>query len=272
MRRSKESGAIYFILGITLGLLLLFFSTHPQVSRLRSAAQTIATPFEYVATVAYQQVSGFFGLILTIHSLYIQNQQLETQVHRLEQEVVRLKEYGIENQILRKELGFVQQHKFSTVAARVIAQDPSGLVQTVLIDRGSVAGIKPGMVVVSDAGLAGKVISVSPDSSVVQLLTNVNSRVNAVLLPSRLNGTVVGNGSNLTMQIFPELGVQVSKGDYVVTSNIGGEYPPGLLIGRVSSYTYHDYQIMQQAIIQPATDFSRLDFLLVITNFLPKTP
>ena len=60
-----------------------------------------------------------------------------------------------------------------------------------------------------------------------------------------------------------------SIGDIVLTSGLGGSYPPNLLVGQVISIRKLDYELFQQAAIQPNVNFNRLGFLLVITNFSP---
>ena len=61
----------------------------------------------------------------------------------------------------------------------------------------------------------------------------------------------------------------VTVGDVVLTSGLGGSYPPNLLVGQVVSVRKLDYELFQQAAIQPNVDFNQLGFVLVITNFAP---
>jgi rod shape-determining protein MreC len=63
--------------------------------------------------------------------------------------------------------------------------------------------------------------------------------------------------------------VTVEIGDVALTSGLGGSYPPDLIVGQVVSVRKRDYELFQQASIQPAVDFARLEIVLVITNFRP---
>ena len=63
--------------------------------------------------------------------------------------------------------------------------------------------------------------------------------------------------------------VTVEAGDVVLTSGLGGGYPTDLIVGQVLNVRKRDYELFQQASIQPAVDFSRLEIVLVITNFRP---
>jgi rod shape-determining protein MreC len=61
----------------------------------------------------------------------------------------------------------------------------------------------------------------------------------------------------------------VEDGDVVITSGLGGGYPPDLIVGQVLNVRKRDYELFQQATVQPAVDFARLEIVLVITNFRP---
>jgi rod shape-determining protein MreC len=61
----------------------------------------------------------------------------------------------------------------------------------------------------------------------------------------------------------------VEPGDLILTSGLGGGYPPDLILGQVLSIRSLEYELFQQATVQPAADFARLEIVLVITNFRP---
>jgi rod shape-determining protein MreC len=61
----------------------------------------------------------------------------------------------------------------------------------------------------------------------------------------------------------------VEPGDLVLTSGLGGGYPADLIIGQVVSVRSVDVELFQQAVVQTSVDFSRLEIVLVITNFRP---
>jgi rod shape-determining protein MreC len=80
-----------------------------------------------------------------------------------------------------------------------------------------------------------------------------------------MNGSVSGE---LTLDMLTQ-DVQVQTGDVVLTSGLGGEYPPDLLIGQVSNIRKRESDLFQEATVQPVVDFSRLEIVLVIVNFRP---
>jgi len=62
-------------------------------------------------------------------------------------------------------------------------------------------------------------------------------------------------------------GVVITEGDLVLTSGLGGTYPPELLIGQIESIKTNENEIFQTASVQPSVDFNNLQAVLVITNF-----
>jgi rod shape-determining protein MreC len=63
--------------------------------------------------------------------------------------------------------------------------------------------------------------------------------------------------------------VLIEEGDVVLTSGLGGGYPPDLIIGQVVNIRQREADLFQQASVQPVVDFSRLEIVLIITNFRP---
>jgi rod shape-determining protein MreC len=73
---------------------------------------------------------------------------------------------------------------------------------------------------------------------------------------------------DLTLKLIPQ-DVDVRQGDLVLTSGLGGGYPPDLIIGQVVNVRSRDFDLFQQATVQPVVDFNQLEIVLVIVNFKP---
>jgi rod shape-determining protein MreC len=125
------------------------------------------------------------------------------------------------------------------------------------------------MPVVTDKGLVGRVAAVIAEAARVQLVTDAASSVDVRLQASNteamLEGSVTGE---LSLNMISQDAV-IQTGDVVLTSGLGGTYPPNLLVGQVVSIRKLQSELFQQAAIQPNVDFTRLQFVLVITNFNP---
>jgi rod shape-determining protein MreC len=125
------------------------------------------------------------------------------------------------------------------------------------------------MPVVTQQGLVGRIEAVTAGAARVQLITDPASTVNVSLEPSQspavLSGQITGD---LLLDMIPQE-TNVQTGDLVLTSGLGGGYPPNILIGQVSGVRSRAQDLFQRATIQSVVDFSQLDIVLVITNFQP---
>jgi rod shape-determining protein MreC len=140
----------------------------------------------------------------------------------------------------------------------------------VIINRGSNDGILRGMPVVTDQGLVGRIDAVLADAARVQLITDpaslVNVRIQNAEEDATLRGSVTGE---VTLDQIPQ-DTALQQGDLVLTSGLGGGYPPDLIIGQVINVPApRDFDLFQQATVQPVVDFNGLKIVLIIVNFKP---
>jgi rod shape-determining protein MreC len=198
------------------------------------------------------------------------NAELEAEVANLQTEVIALQQQVSEVELLSALLDFARsQRENEYKAASVVFRDPRPFQRYVVIDVGTDDGILSGMPVVGPAGLIGRVDAVTANAARVQLITDPASSVTIRIQPS--DATAVLEGSltgDLSLDLVP-IDASINPGDLVLTSGLGGNYPPNILIGQVASVRSSATALFQQAAIQPAADFNRLDIVLVIINYRP---
>jgi len=205
-----------------------------------------------------------------VASLRQQNTELQAEVARLQTEVIDLQQRVTETNILSALVNFARANpSYTYKAAAVIGRDPSPFLRYVILNAGSNDGIRTGMPVVTDQGLAGRVDAVLAEASRVQLITDPASAVNVRLQASNTDALLVGSvtGDLSLDMISQDANVQI--GAVVLTSGLGGGYPPNLLVGQVVSVRKLPTELFQQAALQANVDFNRLQFVLVITDFNP---
>jgi len=263
--RSLQSAIIVLV---SIGLILLalggFFT--PVTDRFSQAVVAVQT---WVST-RYLAIVDFLTVPRDVASLRQRNAELEAEVARLQSQVIDLQQSVTETEILSALVDFARANPVYTYkAAAVIGRDPSPFLRYVIINVGSNDGVLPGMPVVTDKGLVGRVDAVIAEAARVQLITDSASAVNIRLQTSdteaMLTGSITGN---LALNMIPQDAL-VQIGDVVLTSGLGGGYPPNILVGQVVNIRKLDSELFQTAGIQPNVDFNRLQFLLVITNFKP---
>jgi rod shape-determining protein MreC len=198
------------------------------------------------------------------------NAELEAEVSRLQGQVIDLQQKVDETEILAALVDFSRANPESTYrGAAVVGRDPSPFLHYIIINRGSNDEILRGMPVVTNQGLIGRVDAVIADAARVQLVTDPASAINVRLQNADTEAVLIGSVTgDLSLDMISQE-VTVEPGEVVLTSGLGGGYPPDLIVGQVLSVRKREFELFQQATIQPAVDFSRLEIVLVITNFRP---
>jgi rod shape-determining protein MreC len=215
-------------------------------------------------------VQDFFTSPRDMASLRQRNAELEGELAELQSQVIQLQQQVGETQILAALVDFSRaRSENSYKAAAVIGRDPSPFLHYVIINVGSNDGILRGMPVVTNQGLIGRVDAVIADAARVQLITDPASSVNVRLQNAETEASLVGSVTgDLTLELIPQ-DINVQPGDLVLTSGLGGGYPPDLIIGQVVNIRSRDFDLFQQATVQPVVDFNGLEIVLVIVNFKP---
>ena len=263
--RSLQSTIIFLIVG---GVLVLAFGGYLG-SASRGLGGSLVSVQTWIAT-RYSAIQDFLAAPRDISTLRQRNAELEAEVSRLQGQVIELQQKVGETEILAALVDFSRANPESTYkGAAVVGRDPSPFLHYIIINRGSNDGILRGMPVVTNQGLIGRIHAVIADAARVQLITDPASAVNVRLQNANTDAVLIGSiTGDLSLDLISQ-DVTVEAGDVVLTSGLGGGYPPDLIIGQVLNIRKRDYELFQQATIQPAVDFARLEIVLVITNFRP---
>jgi rod shape-determining protein MreC len=235
---------------------------------LRIWTQTFASPIQTASSKASGATSGFFRQILNFRSIASENEDLRQRLAAAEQQLNAARQQELENDRLKALLGLKEKKEFETVAARVIARDPSVWFNTITINCGSSSGVAVNMPVVSGTGVVGRVISVSPWSSQVMLLTDEKAGAGAVV------GQLGQSGALGSVRGRPDIGLiemryvsgleKVEVGDYVTTTGQDGIYPPGLNVGEVVDVKNGTATQPHQILIRPGARLDKLEEVAVL--------
>jgi len=277
LRILTKKTVVLFVIVITVFLLAVSAARgqnrFPLMSRI---ATGILAPLDFVfGRVAFVLMhTGEFAREMT--TLYQENQTLRTTNDELKNQLAQMTEKAAENERLRAMVAYQSQaNSLRLVAASVVGRDSATWTRTILINRGSSAGVLINMPVVTTQGLVGHVTESFSGTARVQLLTDPRSAAGGLVqrIQSRAVGIVEGRVQNTSLLRMRNLtrDADVIKGDKVVTSGFGGIFPKGLLVGEVIDVLDDEGGLLKNAIIRPAVDFSRLEDVFVITSVtLPK--
>jgi rod shape-determining protein MreC len=168
-----------------------------------------------------------------------------------------------ENEHLKKLLGAPLPPQWQFIEAKVVGQ--SGEMR---LNQGSQAGIQKGMMVVSESILVGRVVSLGVNDCLVQLPSDPNGKIPAVVKKPNSSGVqarglLLGQfgGGLLLDRVLQEEDIQ--KGDLVVTSGEEG-WLPDLVIGQIEEVLPPTAAVYQKARVMPLVDYRSLRIVFVV--------
>lgn len=265
--RPRSTGRFLTLAAAMLALAVL--SQQSWAAGIRGTAKSALAPVEaqmISAASAVEHATAIFGDIARLRA---QNQRLTAENQDLKRQVAELNAAAHDNNELRRALDFQRSFGHRTVVAEVVGRGPDAFSRTLQIDRGTDDGVHVGMVVVSGAGLVGRVRETGLHGAIVQTLADPQSRANVFLSGSGLQGTVSGGPAALQLQLEHRLGAAASKGEWAITSGIGGGYPRGLVVGDLTSVIHSDAATVDTAVVDWVNDPATLSLVIVVVDFTP---
>ncbi|HJT23145.1 MAG TPA: rod shape-determining protein MreC, partial [bacterium] len=148
--------------------------------------------------------------------------------------------------------------------ARIIAHDPSTWDSSFIVDLGSEDGIQEDSPVISEQGMVGRVLEVTPKNCRVLLLTDSGSSVAGIDERSRVTGIIQGTGRNQLRYAYVGSGEDIQKNDVLVSSGMGGVFPKGYPLGTVVKKTESENGLNVEIEVAPAVDFAALDYVFIL--------
>ncbi len=250
---SRRGEVLVLVLVVVVSITLMLLSQAEKDAVVRLVNDTALTPIQIVLTR---------GRSLT--GLRAENDSLRTALVRRSLEVARLRDDAQEADRLRGMLGFRDRTDLDVVPATVIAREASRRGRDLKIDRGARDGVRRNLAVVTVDGLLGKVIAAEPRSSFVRPLLAPGCRVSARLSRTRTDGILEWSHDRGLQLSFLPLRVEIRVGDEIVTSGLGGVFPPGIPVGRVSETEIIRADGSLRVLIEPITNFHSLEEVFVV--------
>jgi len=231
----------------------------------------VTSPLSSSLHNATRPIADWVNNLTDASGLSAENKRLGEENERLTNELARAREDAVQQQDAR-DLDAVRKQfpNDSFLAADVVSRDSSNVRAIVAINRGASDGVRPGMIVVTEGrSLVGTISRVYDGYSWVTLITDPKSAVSAIVQESRAEGVVAGNYDGALNMEFVGQGAAVKQGDFVLTSAVGGGYPAGVVIGRVSTVQKTEQDLFQSVHVDHLASLSGLEKVLVLTSFEP---
>ncbi|HXI18995.1 MAG TPA: rod shape-determining protein MreC [Chloroflexota bacterium] len=268
---APPSPLIWLAIFVCLSIAATFLDSRHLLDGPRSAVMRLLGPIQAGVSRVGQSVNGVTTGWSEIGRLRTENAALRGTVEELLQETVNLRASELENRELRDHLRYSRENPTRTLLpAEIIGLDSSALLGYAVINRGGDVGVSEGMTVQSTAGLVGRVVSRSGNTSRILLINHPSSSVNARIQGSPgATGQVLGQpDGRLIMRYIPQAET-VRVNDIIVTSGLGGAFPGNVPIGRIAHVETRDVDLFQRAVIEPFVNFHKIGHIIVDTGFIP---
>lgn len=250
-------------------LLLVFYLLLSTIINERVLSPfTLLTPIQ--GTI-YKCISGtvdyWEGYIFLV-KVKSDNMKLREELNKSKKSDTILIELKEENRRLKELLSLKELEYPEAIAARVVFSGAESLSRTIFVDKGKRDGVEEDMIATLPEGVVGKVSKVTNSVSVVKLLNHPDVAVDVFILRTRDRGIFQG-GQPCTIKYLHSK-TDINTGDIVISSGLGGVFPKGLRIARLSSIKNDELGLFQKIEVSPLVNFKRLDEVLILRNPLEK--
>ena len=259
----------YLALGAVVLVAIILLSLPSRVtSRLKMAVGSWFLPLFGLASAGQQLPADLADSVLTRHELLRQVDNLRRENQQLRSQAVQSLAIARENDQLRNLLGWQRQSPWRLKLANVVMRDPANWWRTVQIDLGSRDGLRENLPVITSAGLVGRVSSVSLTRAQIVLIGDPNCRVSATVEnPARDIGVIVASGpvdTSLVDLTYLASSANLKPGQSVITSGLGGIFPPGIPIGQVVDSRSVEYGLYTDARVKLNANLGSLEQVWVL--------
>lgn len=250
--RVKEYLILTFF--VVLSLILIFNNDNTQIRFLRAFA------IGFVGTLQ----SGV-SAVPNVFELQNENKYLREKNIELANELASLKEAKLENIRLSKLLALKDKNVLGIISGTIVNKSLVQTRNTITINIGEHDSVKVNMPVVTDDGLVGKIVGVSKNYSIAQILYNKDLRISAKVQRSRVDGIFTYDGvGNLILQNVPKA-ADIIPGDLIITSEYSNLFPSGIPLGTVIETGNID-NLFKKVIIRPQVNFNILEEVFIMKS------
>jgi len=235
-RHGPSAESRLFVLVVLAVVLLIADSRFRVLEPLRQAVATAIYPFQRVVMLpgdALRQIDDWINAATLIRQ---ENESLQRRRIELAQISSHAAQLATENTQLRRLLGIVDSTAQPAVVVQVLYEPPSTFNRRLIFNKGSFAGIAPGMPVIDENGVVGQVVRVTPKTSEAAMVTDERVSIPVQLLRNGLRLIAFGGNTPGLIEVrYLDANADIREGDMLITSGLGGLFPPGLPVAQISA-------------------------------------
>jgi len=245
--------------------LILTDSHFSFTSPVRQVLATVVAPIQWLVSAPHDLFSWSEDAMKSRSDLQEENEGLRNRLLILEAKSLRLASLSAEVNRLRELLNASSVVDDSILVAEIIGINPDPYTHEVVVNKGSDDGIFLGQPVLDSQGLLGQVTQVSPLSSRVLLISDNNHAIPIQVTRNGVRGILVGVGAldRLELVNIPDT-ADIVEGDLLVSSGLGGKFPPGYPVAVIQSIVHDPGEPFAQVIARPLAELNRSRHILMV--------
>lgn len=255
-------------------LLVIFRITLKEDRKLNKVESLLKDGFTYTEKIIITP----FNFIKEKITSYNKLKDVEKDNDILETSIDRIDSMEAENIELRRQLNALKEElnidyalaDYEYLNATVISRNIGYWHNKITIDKGTYNGVEKDMVVINSKGLIGKVIKSSTFTSDIRLITtsDTNNKISVHISNGSNNLYGLINSYDYNNNVLELEGISNTKdvniGDLVYTSGLGGIFPSGILIGKVTEITTDSYDLAKIIKVSPSVDFTDINYVSIL--------
>lgn len=263
--QQKSHWILALLLIVQLGLMSYYARPRDsEQSLLRTWFLTVYTPVAGAIDKVVSGITGAIGSYTDLRGVRQENAALREELDRVTAERNEAVEQANRLKVFEDQFTLPSSSPYKTLSASVVARDPSLWYQRLVINRGSLDGVRRNMPIATSKGIVGRVISVGPNFAQVQVITDTLAGAGAMLQTSRAMGEMRGTGSNRCEVKNIHSSQEVQPGETVVTSGLDRIYPKGLVIGTIESIENDPNGPWHKIVVIPSAKVDRVEQVFVL--------
>jgi rod shape-determining protein MreC len=257
---------------LSLALLVLDHRFH-HLQQLRGTLAFVTYPLHYLADLPFTASAWLSETTSSHQTLLEHNRELRDENLRLKVELQKYESLQAENMRLRDLVDSSFKVGDRVLVAELSSVDLDPYKQQVIINKGAVSGVFEGQPVLDAHAVMGQVINVTPLSSTVLLITDTSHALPVQVLRNGLRTIAVGTGriDELKLPYLPT-NSDIVEGDLLVTSGLGGKFPPGYPVATVTRIDRSPDAPFSSVVAQPRAHLDRSREVLLVWTVPNQVP
>lgn len=228
---------------------------------------SLVSPVQYVADLPEKLFSAISASVMTRQELKARNLQLEKDNLYLKADRLLLSQLEHENKQLRELLSSNRTFTNRRMITEVMSLRSDPFSHQLLIDKGAANGVYVGQAVINEDGVVGQVSQVGSTTSRVLLIVDVSHGIPVRVQRNDLIAILHGSGDwNRLNMPFVQSNADLKEGDLLVTSGLGGRFPAGYPVARISNFDYQEGAAYADVSATPVAPLHRSRYLLLLWN------